>query len=118
MLTLPACKVLAEMGYPQDEADHYWEGSKLYTRHVILDHKDADSFDWFVACPSEIEALDYLDKEFGYYWERWSGPGVDRPTWWGKHKDELRARGIVSKTPSDLILAIRAHWLKECDDPA
>ena len=70
MLTPDACIALKKMGYPQDEVDHKWT--------LAPDLESPDSGGWLhlhsigrffpateeAACPSEVEALDYLAEKF------------------------------------------------------
>mgnify|MGYP001606337986 CR=1 FL=1 len=134
MLTLDACKALKEMGYPQ-EGSHfrwYWWGTESPLTQLLAQLREPElscpgSFGsgvWYdstspdssrhevewVACPSEIEALDLLEKEKGYPW----GKMLDGVYFcWPKKEMITDPLALQGEFPSDLILAIYQHWLTQ-----
>ena len=124
-VTLEAAKALAECGYPQSQA---WMGylkacpvlhfrlpstNRFYGLSVTFacthQYEVYQSSQWYAA-PTSLQALDWLEKEKGWKWDRLMGK------WYARHCSNSGAVVAKLETPNDLIIAIIEHLQKEQHD--
>ena len=118
MLTLEACKALKETGYPQEDWPQFIfrEGKKkpTYVRHwAILPP-------YYFACPSDTDALDWLEKKGYRWWRNHQGRyGALTPLRVGGEEVGTLAilLGKNFADPSALILAIHQHFTRKVAAP-
>lgn len=113
MLTLEAAKSMKTLGYPQDQWPQFVrrEGGKR-ARYVL---RWAVLPKGYFACPSEVEALDWLQEHLFYYWSRNDqGWYFARPPekMSGDYRENVEILvGQTFANASELVLAIKSHWL-------
>ena len=113
MLTLEASKAYKAMGGPQVfTLPMYRRLGPEYNWYLVRQPPGSlpTSEEW-LACPEDTVALDWLEKEMGYFWgkrESYAEPGYFYIWNPGMIGYEMKA-----ETPSDLILATYQHWVTQ-----
>ena len=114
LLNIEACEAMKAMGYPQDISHAYYVVEGRHDEKVSLKCRAGtvrQQFRQTYSCPSELEALDWLEDEQPDHWcyERddsglWFAQNGQRPT-----SKAYREIGRF-RTPSELIVAIYQDW--------
>ncbi len=117
-VSLEVARALTEVDYPQDQWPQtaYVRRSLSQTKSWDLDYYLSQGR-WmleYLAAPTPLRALNWIEAEKGYQWERYRHPSVD---WrWAAYKVPYYGEVCFADDPDALIMLVCQHLKQSTEE--